>query len=178
MEFIDRIADIEISYINHNNLADIVKILKKESVCKHVFFGPNTEEETTAYFLPMINAITESINENKRPTDHIFVLKKDQILIGNCGIIQSPFTEGNYTIGFTIDDSYWRQGYGDLVCKFLIDFGFKKLKAYKLNGDCMASNIGSRKIMENNGFVMEGRQKNHWFKNGRYIDNLLLGLFR
>lgn len=177
MKFKRTIADIEIAYISHDDIDDIVKMLKKERVCEHVFFGPNTEVETKAYFLPMINVITESLQKNKVPTDHIFVLKKDNVLIGNCGIVQIPFTVGNYSIGFTIDDKYWKQGYGDMACKFLIDFGFKNLKAYKLNGDCMESNIGSRKIMENNGFKMEGRQVKHWFKNGKYVDNLLLGLF-
>ena len=47
--------ELTFAYITEADLPDIVAMLAKESVCEHVFFGPNTEQKTRAYFEPRID---------------------------------------------------------------------------------------------------------------------------
>jgi RimJ/RimL family protein N-acetyltransferase len=173
-----KVSNITISYIKPDDIADLVEMLKNPAVCEHVFFGPNTKEETEEYFVPLIDSINRSLKKHKMPDDHVFIIRKDGLFIGNCALISNHYNSGCYTVGYTIDEPFWKQGYGDMSLKFLIDYGFNKLNAYRLNGDCMSGNWGSRKIMENNGFKLEGRQKNYWYKNGGHFDNLLFGLLK
>ncbi len=42
----------------------------------------------------------------------------------------------------------------------------------------MDANKGSNKIMLKCGFKLEGCQRKYWFKNGKYSDNILLGILR
>lgn len=170
-------SGIEFSYITAEDLPDLIRMLAKETVCEYVFFGPNSKEDTEAYFQPVIDEVTEALANGELPKQHVFILKKDGVMIGNCGIMPVPFSEGNFVIGYTIDEPFWRKGYGNIACQFIVDYGFSTLKARRLTGDCMGDNIESRKIMEKNGFVLEGCQKKYWHKNGMYHDNLLFGLF-
>ncbi len=167
---------IQFSYITQNDLLDLSNMLAKETVCEHVFFGPNTEEDTKAYFQPIIDLTAESLSHRQLPEQHVFIIRNKNMIIGNCAIISIPFSQGNYHIGYNIDEPYWRKGYGDITCKFLINYGLNILNARRLTGECMGSNVGSRKIMEINGFVLEGCQRGYWFKNGKFQDNLLFGL--
>ena len=172
------IDDIEFSLIKEEDLTDLIHMLQKPSVCEHVFFGPNTAEETRAYFQPFIEETAQAIKDNKAPESHVFVLRKNGEFIGNCALIPTPYSAGDFSIGYNIDDRFWRRGYGDLCCQFLIAFGFGQLGANRLSADCMSGNLGSRRILEKNGFMLEGQQRSYRFKNGRYYDNLLFGLLK
>jgi ribosomal-protein-alanine N-acetyltransferase len=83
-----------------------------------------------------------------------------------------PFTT------YLVDVPYCGKGYENAACHFLIDYGFNRLQAYRLSGDCMSENYGSRRIMEKNGFTLEGVQKKYWLKQGKFYDNLLFGLLK
>lgn len=169
---------LKFEYLNKSHLPKIVKMLKKESVCEWVFFGPNTEEETLEYFTPFVSSMTEAVKNGRQPDSHVFAIKKDGEFLGECALLAVGYSEGNYIIGYQLDDKYWGKKYGLSSCEFLVNFAFNKLKAYRITGDCMAGNIGSRKIMEKCGFKLEGRQRNHWNKNGKLHDNLLFGLLK
>ena len=170
--------NLTFEYIKKDHLPYIVKMLGKESVCKHVFFGPNSEEETISYFQPFIDSINKSIGENKIPNDHVFIIKHNEVFLGECAVIPIAFTEGNYLVGYQLDDIYWHKGYGTAACEFLIDFAFTLLNAERISGDCMSTNIGSKKIMMKCGFKPEGCQRKYWIKNGERSDNLLFGILR
>ena len=170
--------NLSFEYIHQEHLPSIIKMLAKESVCEHVFFGPNTEEETTSYFQPFIDSINRSIKKNIIPKDHVFIIKHNEEFIGECAVIPIAFTEKNYLIGYQLDDTYWHKGYGTSACEFLVNFAFKTLNAERLTGDCMSGNLGSERIMDKCGFIYEGCQKKYWKKNGKYLDNILFGMLR
>lgn len=167
---------LQFRYISHSDLDDIVRMLKKNSVCKYLFFGPNTAEETVDYFTPHIENIQRELAEGIRPANSIFVIRENGQYIGNCALLPVPYSTGNFTVSYTIDDIFWSRGYGTQACRFLIRFGFRELKARRLTGECMSGNTGSWKIMENSGFTLEGRQKEYWENETGFDDNLLFGL--
>jgi len=96
--------------------------------------------------------------------------------IGQCALLPIEFTNGNYLIGYQIDDTQWRKGYGSAACEFLVYYGFEVLDAFRLTGDCAEGNIGSEKAMIKAGFQPEGRQKRYWIKNGKWYNKLHFGL--
>jgi len=166
------------TYLSETDLPAIIQMLAKESVCEHVFFGPNTEQETRSYFEPLVASIQSALAKNERPAEHVFTIRKEGIFLGQCALLPVAFSPGNFLIGLTIDDAHWRKGIGEQACRFLIYFAFKVLNARRLSGDCMQGNVGSRKVMEKCGFRYEGTQKKYWSKNGRVCDNHLFGLLK
>ena len=58
----------------------------------------------------------------------------------------------------------------------LIRLAQKKYRLTKLTAGLAEGNIGSKKILERNGFVLEARRKKHLFYNGEYHTQLDYGL--
>jgi len=85
--------DLSFKYIKSEHLQYIIKMLAKESVCEHVFFGPNTKDETANYFQPFIDSINKSIKESTIPNDHVFIIKHNDEFIGECAVVPIAFTE-------------------------------------------------------------------------------------
>ncbi len=171
--------NLRFSYITTADLPDIVRMLEKESVCRHLSFGPNTEQETRAYFEPLIESIRSSLGRNELPSEHIFTIREENgEFVGQCALLPIQFSLDNYAVAFTIDDSCWRRGFGKKACRFLIDYAFRTLNAARLSGGCFDENNGSRRVMEKCGFVLEGRQRHYWQKSDEVYDNLLFGLLK
>jgi [ribosomal protein S5]-alanine N-acetyltransferase len=55
------------------------------------------------------------------------------------------------------------------------DFAFTSLYLHKLHASVVDANIGSARILEKNGYELEGRLKDHYFIEDNYYDSLLFG---
>ncbi|MEL4305342.1 GNAT family protein [Methanococcoides sp. LMO-2] len=172
--------NIVFSYCKGADLKEIALMLSKESVCKYMFFGPNTEETTMAYFSPFISSIENDLKEEKIPDFSVFTIREKDSgnFIGQCALFPIEFTNGNYLIGYQIDDTQWEKGYGSAACEFLVYYAFTMLDAFRLTGDCTEGNVASEKTMTKSGFQSEGRQKRYWLHNGKWYDRLLFGLMK
>ncbi|MFA7198261.1 MAG: GNAT family N-acetyltransferase [Methanoculleus sp.] len=169
---------LRLSYCTEHDLPEIARMLAKESVCRWMFFGPNTEEATRSYFLPLIEEMQAALAEGRRPDHHIFTIRVERSgeFVGQCALLPVDYSPGSFLIGYQLDDTCWRRGYGTLACTFLAYFAFTVLDGYRLNGDTVADNTASRRVMERCGFVQEGIQRRYWHARGGYYDRLLFGL--
>jgi RimJ/RimL family protein N-acetyltransferase len=65
-------------------------------------------------------------------------------------------------------------GYGsealDALCQFLLQAEFHKLKAMVIEG-----NWPSRRILEKNGFVLEGTLRDNYLLNGQWVSDWVFG---
>jgi ribosomal-protein-alanine N-acetyltransferase len=173
-------GDLRFSYCTEHDLPDISRMLSKESVCKWMFFGPNTDEVTRSYFLPLIGEMQVALEEGKTPEHHVFTLRTEHSgdFVGQCALLPVDFSPGSFLIGYQIDDPHWRKGYGTLACTFLVYVAFILLDGYRLNGDAVADHTASRRVMERCGFVREGIQRRYWHARGGYYDRVLFGLLK
>lgn len=172
--------DIAFSYCVEADLKDIASMLSKENVCKYMFFGPNKEEDTLAYFSPLVKSMEASLKEDKIPDYHVFSIRTNSTgeFIGQCALLPIEFTNGNFLIGYQIDDTQWKKGYGTAAGAFLVHYAFNVIDAFRLTGDCAQENTGSEKVMIKSGFQPEGRQRKYWFVGGKYFDSLLFSLLK
>lgn len=171
-------GDLRFSYCTGHDLPDISRMLAKDSVCRWMFFGPNTDEATRSYFLPLIEEMQAALAEGKTPEHHVFTIRLEHSgeFVGQCALLPVDFSPGSYLIGYQIDDTCWRRGYGTLACTFLVYFAFTVLDGYRLNGDTVADHVASRRVMERCGFVQEGIQRRYWHARGGYYDRVVFGL--
>ncbi|WP_292407410.1 MULTISPECIES: GNAT family N-acetyltransferase [unclassified Methanoculleus] len=171
-------GDLRFSYCTEHDLPDISRMLAKESVCRWLFFGPNTEEATRSYFLPLIEEMQAALAEGKTPDHHVFTVRLEDTgeFVGQCALLSVDFSPGAFLIGYQFDDTYWGRGYGTMACNFLVYFAFAVLDGYRLNGDTVADNTPSRRVMERCGFVREGVQRRYWHARGGYYDRVIFGL--
>lgn len=168
---------ISFIYMTNEDFDDIVTILENPKVCEYLFFAPCPREHLEAYFLPKITKIQSQLQKNLLPSLHLFTIKKNDKIIGYCGIDAISYSPNNYTIGYTIDEPFWGQQIGTITGEFLVNYSFDVLNARKITGDCFEQNIGSAKILQKLGFKSEGCVLAFNKKNNIYHNNLMFGLF-
>ena len=166
------------SYITLEDIAPISEMLAKETVCSWLFFGPNTLDITSAYFLLFVDEKSRALSEKRKPYHFVFTIRNQEtgVFIGQCALLAEDLSPGAYLVGYQIDDPFWNRGIGSEVVTFLVWFAFRIAGAYRLNADTAAGNHGSVRVLEKGGFVPEGRQRKYWHARGGYHDRLLFGL--
>lgn len=130
----------------------------------------NTLSETSELIETMIKRETEGT--------HLYasiVLKSTQAIIGTGMIFNFDHEAKKAELGYVFHRDHWGKGYGSECVALMSDFAFGALKLHKLYANVVDANIGSARILERNGYVLEGRLKDHYFIENQYYDALLYG---
>jgi RimJ/RimL family protein N-acetyltransferase len=69
------------------------------------------------------------------------------------------------------------EGYGTEAASLLVEYGFEERALRKLVANARADNDPSRGTLEKLGFTEEGRQRDHYYIGGEYVDRVIYGLF-
>ncbi len=130
----------------------------------------NTLEETSNFIQVMLKREAEET--------HLYasvVIKETNEVIGTVMLFDFDKEANKAEIGYVFHKDYWGKGYGSESLALLSDYAFQKLHLHKLHAAVVDANIGSAKILEKNGYVLEGRLKDHYFIEDNYYDGLLYG---
>jgi RimJ/RimL family protein N-acetyltransferase len=77
-------------------------------------------------------------------------------------------------MGYWLSQQYWGNGIMTKAVKLFTDFGFKKFKLVRIWAKVHTPNIGSKIVLERNGFKVEGILKKGIMKNNKYVDAYIL----
>lgn len=103
------------------------------------------------------------------------VLKATDEVIGTAMIFNFDIEANHAELGYVFHKDHWGKGYGTELVALLTNFAFKHLKLHKLHARVIDANIGSARILQKNGFELEGNLKDYCFIDGRYYGELFLG---
>ena len=81
-------------------------------------------------------------------------------------------------IGYWLARDYWGRGIMTDAVKAYVDYAFKELGLLKLMAHVFELNISSARVLEKNGFKLEGRLRKHFRKDGVLYDARLYGLLK
>ena len=74
------------------------------------------------------------------------------------------------------EKAYWGQGYGsDAICT-LLRFGFEEMNLHRIYLRVYEDNARGIRAYEKCGFCQEGRLREANFRQGRYHDELVMGI--
>ncbi|MGG4345317.1 GNAT family N-acetyltransferase [Paenibacillus lautus] len=141
-------------------------------VTEYTMWGPNTEEDTSAY----LTEIRQMKEQSPRDSYEMAIVLKDSgHLIGGVGLHRS---KTNAELGYCLNSAYWRQGYATEAASVMCRFGFKELGVHRIYATCRPGNIGSAAVMRHIGMKQEGHLRQHlWFK-GAYHDSYLFSILK
>ncbi len=101
----------------------------------------------------------------------------DQMLLGGVtlanvrrGIVQAG------TIGYWIGEPFAGKGYMTAALKVLLPSLFGELNLHRIEAACIPTNTASVRVLENCGFVREGKARRYLCINGVWQDHYLFGL--
>jgi len=103
------------------------------------------------------------------------VLKSTQEIIGTAMVFNIDKEANKAEIGYVIHRNHWGKGYGSEIVALMTDFAFQSLHLHKLYAYVVDANIGSARILEKNGYELEGRLKDNYFIEDKYYDALFFG---
>lgn len=129
-------------------------------------------EETTAYVEEMIKR--DSLGS------HIYanvIDKSTNKVVGTAMIFNFNHIAKHAEIGYVFHQNVWGKGFCTETVKLVCDFAFNVLGLHKLHAQVAAANIGSSRVLEKNGFELEGRLRDYHFVEDQYYDSLLYGKF-
>lgn len=144
------------------------------------------DQEVTQYlsvYLPMheIEEINWIENLSKRKSNDIVlgIETVDAVLIGSVGLHGVDWKDRIGTLGISIGEKeYWGKGFGAEAISLIIDYAFKTLNLRKICLSVFAHNKRAIKCYKGYGFKVEGCRKRQIFKSGRYVDEILMAVFR
>jgi RimJ/RimL family protein N-acetyltransferase len=148
----------------------------------------NDEEVTAGLMLclPLSMADEQSWYESiliTPPAEHPLVIEYQTEsgwkAIGNCGLhrIETRCRLGEVGI-FIGEKDYWDKGVGTRVLRLLVRHAFNTLNLNRVFLQVYATNLRAIHCYEQVGFVHEGRLRQNMYKNGKYIDVLIMGIIR
>jgi len=79
---------------------------------------------------------------------------------------------------FIGEKEYWSGGYGTDAHMSLLDHAFNTLNLRKINSSVLAFNKRSLNYHIHCGYKIEGIKKGQWFRHGRYVDEVMLAVFK
>lgn len=137
-------------------------------------------------YLPISMAQEESWFESmlKRPPEEQSLCievkaGKGWKLIGNCGYFNLESRVRSAELGILIGEKdHWGKGFGAEAIQLLLKFGFETLNLNRMYLRVYENNPRAQRTYEKAGFLLEGRQRQAFYADGRYYDVLMMSVLR
>jgi diamine N-acetyltransferase len=100
-------------------------------------------------------------------------------LIGSWGFFNLDWHNRCTEFGIMIGEkAYWNQGYGTEAVRLLAHHGFYTLNLNRIYLRVLENNYRAIRAYEKAGFIHEGRQRQAEYKDGHYLDFLVMSMLR
>jgi len=81
-------------------------------------------------------------------------------------------------IGYWLGEPFWNKGYMTEALRLMCWFAFKHLNSVRAYATVFVGNAGSRCVLENNGFTLDGTLRYHVYKRGNWLNTWFFTLLR
>jgi RimJ/RimL family protein N-acetyltransferase len=99
--------------------------------------------------------------------------------VGGAGFHTVDWPNRSAELGLVIGNKlYWHQGYGTEATRALVRWGFRELNLNRVWLRVFEDNAAGIRCYEKTGFRLEGRLRQDRYREGRYLDTLVMGVLR
>jgi len=125
----------------------------------------------------MYRAFKESLEELRVERDKIFLVGKlDDKIVGFVGVQRKSGRMSHVgEVGISVHPNYWNRGFGTRLLKAAVEKA-KEEGFLRLELETLASNKAMIRAAEKAGFKIEGIMKMRVNRNGKYEDEVLMGI--
>ncbi|MFM1874290.1 MAG: hypothetical protein RL266_27 [Bacteroidota bacterium] len=165
-------TDFKLRPWSMDDLPSLVKYANNFNLAKNLtdrFPNPYTIEDGTTY-LNMVCTAT---------TDLVICIEVNGEAAGSVGIhFKKDIYRKNAEIGYWLAEPYWGQGIISRVIAKMVTRAFERNDIERVYAPVFGSNKASQRVLEKNGFVLEGQFEKTIFKNGQFEDELVYAVRR
>lgn len=165
-------GDIILRAWRSSDEADLVAEASNRAVWRnltHLFSHPYTAKDAKEWVAACL--------EQDPPRDLVIEVAGE--FAGGCGI-QPGEGVGVYTghIGYWLGERFWNQGIATAALAVLVDYIWETFDVERLQAEVFSWNPASARVLERNGFRLEGTRRRAIFKDGELIDEWMYTRFR
>jgi len=97
--------------------------------------------------------------------------------IGGIGLHAIDAFNGSCTCGLYFGrKDLWGQGYATEALRLLLDFAFGNLRLHRVELEVFSTHNAALRVYEKTGFVREGVRRHALYKNGVYVDHVVMSV--
>ena len=152
---------------NLNDINSLVKYANNSKIASNLtdqFPHPYSREDGEA-FLQMATKVQPA---------RIFAIDINGKASGGIGLHpQTDIHKKNAELGYWLAEPFWGKGIMSKAVRQMVEYGFKTFEIERIYAVPFGINTGSQKVLENAGFILEGKFEKTLFKNGEYLDELI-----
>lgn len=162
--------EIYFEALSLNALIEFHNYCTDERFYEFLEFNPFVDiSETENYLHKLLSRM--SGDADSRNCSYWFIRRySDDALIGTAGLVNLNYSRKSVELGYGVDPKFWGQGYILGIQESLKKFVFEKMELNRLYGCTMLHNHRTVKSLLASGFKHEGTARDHYCKNGSYID--------
>ena len=109
----------------------------------------------------------------------IFTIEVNGEASGGIGLHpQADIHRMNMELGYWLAEPHWGKGIMTNAVKQMVEYGFKTFQIDRIFARPFGTSIGSQRVLEKAGFILDGRFKGALYKNGEYVDELIYAVRR
>lgn len=113
----------------------------------------------------------------KKPAGIVFAIEIDSEAVGSIGL-HDVVHKHKAELGYWLGKKFWGRGIMTDAVKRVSEFGFKNFKLRRIYAKVYLSNRGLVRVLEKNGFKLEGIAKKEARKDGKFIDAYIFARVR
>lgn len=118
------------------------------------------------------------MNRHKDPPTS-FAIEVNEAVIGGIGVhSKADVYRKNVELGYWIAEPYWNLGIATAVVRQMVNYTFKTIDVSRIYACVFESNKASMRVLEKNGFKLEGILEKSVYKNGKLLDEYIFALLR
>lgn len=117
---------------------------------------------------------------NNPDTSYVLVAEVDGAVAGQVALMWSsrPRTRHGAHLGIMVHEAYQGQGVGKALIAAAVDAADKWLNLLRIELEVYSDNERAIRLYEGAGFVHEGRKRMNAWRDGQYVDSLMMARIR
>lgn len=127
--------------------------------------------------LPSIEKAYDSFALDTKRIDLVIALQETDEAVGDVSLNGVDHLNRNANVRIALhEEKYFGKGYGTEALKLLLEHGFNTLNLYRISLNVYDFNNRGQKSYEKLGFKREGVIRGELYSEGKYHDNILMGV--
>lgn len=164
-------SEIKIELLNYNHLEKLYKFeLDNREFFERVDLGRKDIYYEKENFEIIYDEYIYGMNKDMF---YMYLIMKDNDIVGRVNIVEVDRENSVGEIGYRMDENSQGKGYATEAVRQLLMKMRDDHKIYTGKAMVLKNNIGSQKILSNNGFTLINEEKNAIEINGKYYDALV-----
>lgn len=115
----------------------------------------------------------------KQTPPTVWAIEVDGEAAGGIGVVQMTDVERvSAEVGYWLGEAFWGRGVMTDALRAITDEAFRQFDLRRIFALPFADNIGSIRVLEKSGYVLEGRMPQSAIKDGVIRDQLMYGTYK